>query len=238
MLKRAYIEITNVCNLRCTFCPGTRRAGRFLPPEAFRELAEKLRGHVSYVYLHVMGEPLLHPRLEEILEIAAGLGLRVCITTNGTLLGERAPLLLASPAVNIASESQMYALLDSFPVPVMHPLSGSGLTFVSGTSYDTAFEDGFARIVAVKYMNAAGQEMTVESIYPARALSLMGKGDYRLSGVAGQSLAGMRSVRMENATSIRLHAQAEEALYVVTVPKMESSELIALTRSLQLFEGE
>lgn len=105
MLKRAYIEITNVCNLRCTFCPGTRRAGRSLPPEAFRELAEKLRGHVSYVYLHVMGEPLLHPRLEEILDIAAGLGLRVCITTNGTLLGERAPLLLASPALHKISVS-------------------------------------------------------------------------------------------------------------------------------------
>lgn len=99
MLKRAYVEITNVCNLRCTFCPGTRRAGRFLPPETFRELAEKLQRHVSYVYLHVMGEPLLHPRLEEILDIAAGLRLRVCVTTNGTLLGERAPLLLRAPAL-------------------------------------------------------------------------------------------------------------------------------------------
>ena len=151
---------------------------------------------------------------------------------------EDQPLLLASPAINVAEESQLYALLNAFPVPVMHPLSGSGLTFLTGTSYDTAFESGFARIVTLKYESAAGQEMTVESIYPARALSLMGKKDYHLSGVAGQSLAGMRSVRMENDDFIRLHAQAEEALYVVTVPKMESSDLIALTRSLQLFEGE
>lgn len=99
MLKRAYVEITNICNLRCTFCPGTKREKRFLPPEAFREIAEKLRRHVSYVYLHVMGEPLLHPQLEEILDIAAALELRVCMTINGTLLSERAPLLLAAPVL-------------------------------------------------------------------------------------------------------------------------------------------
>ena len=99
MLKRAYVEITNVCNLRCSFCPGTKRPGRFLPPEEFRVLARRLRPHVSYLYLHVMGEPLLHPQLEEILRIAAELDLRVCITTNGTLLAERAGLLLSAPAL-------------------------------------------------------------------------------------------------------------------------------------------
>ena len=89
MLKRAYIEITNMCNLRCSFCPGTGRKKEFMTPERFRLLAEKLRGHVGYLYLHVMGEPLLHPRLGEILSIAADLGFRLCLTTNGTLLGER-----------------------------------------------------------------------------------------------------------------------------------------------------
>lgn len=105
MLKRAYVEITNVCNLHCSFCPGTRRTKRFLKPEAFRVLAEKLRRHVSYVYLHVMGEPLLHPQLEELLEIASALGLRVCITTNGTLLAEKAPVLLAAPTLHKLSVS-------------------------------------------------------------------------------------------------------------------------------------
>lgn len=148
------------------------------------------------------------------------------------------PLLQASPAITIDSENQLSALLNPYPVPVMCALSGSGLTLTAGVSYDVAFESGFGRIVSLTYANAMGQQMTVETIYPARALSLMGRGDYHLSGTAGQSLAGMRSVRMENGTSIRLHAQAEEAIYVVTMPKLDSSELIALTRSLQLFEGE
>ena len=32
-LKKVYLEITNVCNLRCDFCPGTRRPQGFLSPE-------------------------------------------------------------------------------------------------------------------------------------------------------------------------------------------------------------
>ena len=94
-LKRVYVEITNICNLRCSFCPGTRRRKRLMPAGEFRLLAGRLRPHVKYLYLHVMGEPLLHPELGELLSIAGELGFRVCLTTNGTLLGERAELLLS-----------------------------------------------------------------------------------------------------------------------------------------------
>lgn len=105
MLKRAYVEITNICNLRCSFCPGTRRPGAYMSPETFRLLAEKLRPHVRYLYLHVMGEPLLHPQLGDMLEISHELGFRVCLTTNGTLLGERGGPLLSAPALHKASVS-------------------------------------------------------------------------------------------------------------------------------------
>ena len=105
MLKRAYVEITNVCNLRCAFCPGTRRAPRTLRPDAFALVLDRLRGRVSYVYLHVMGEPLLHPQLAELLDLAAARGMKVCITTNGTLLGQRAETLLAAAALHKVSVS-------------------------------------------------------------------------------------------------------------------------------------
>ena len=100
MLKKAYIEITNRCNLRCSFCPGTKRAPRTMTPAEFDLVLERLTGQVEYVYLHVMGEPLLHPQLEELLGIAAELGFRVIITTNGTLLPERGALLLKGEAVH------------------------------------------------------------------------------------------------------------------------------------------
>lgn len=104
-LKKAYLEITNRCNLACSFCPGTRRPAGFLSPEGFRTLAARLRPHTRYLYLHLMGEPLLHPRLEELLAIAQELDFFVMITTNGTLLPQRGQLLLDSPAVRKVSIS-------------------------------------------------------------------------------------------------------------------------------------
>ncbi len=105
MFKRVYVEITNVCNLSCVFCPGTAREKRFLSPEEFRVMARKLRDHTCYLYFHVMGEPLLHPQLAELLAIAAEQGFRVCLTTNGTLLPEKAAVLLSSPALHKVSIS-------------------------------------------------------------------------------------------------------------------------------------
>lgn len=104
-LKKVYLEITNVCNLRCDFCPGTRRPQGFLSPEDFSVLAQKLRPHTEYLYLHLMGEPLLHPQLPRLLDLAAGLGFQVNLTTNGTLLPQRTDLLCQSPAVRKISIS-------------------------------------------------------------------------------------------------------------------------------------
>lgn len=106
--SRAYLEITNRCNLSCSFCPKTARAPKTLSPEEFFLLAQKLRPFCDYLYLHVMGEPLTHPQLAKILAHCQTLGFRVVLTTNGTLLESRAPLLLAAPAlykVNISLHS-------------------------------------------------------------------------------------------------------------------------------------
>lgn len=104
-LKKAYLEITNVCNLDCSFCPKTKRAKGFLSPEDFETLAARLRPHTDYLYLHLMGEPLLHPQLDQLLDIAARMGFKVMITTNGTLLPRRADLLCSCPAVQRISVS-------------------------------------------------------------------------------------------------------------------------------------
>lgn len=42
MFNRAYVEITDVCNLACSFCPGTRRPAGYMRPEDFRRLAEHI----------------------------------------------------------------------------------------------------------------------------------------------------------------------------------------------------
>lgn len=100
MLRKAYLEITNVCNLSCSFCPGTKRERKVMSTEDFRFLASRLRGHTEYLYFHLMGEPLLHPELGKLLEIAGKLGFKVMLTTNGTLLTAREELLLKAGALH------------------------------------------------------------------------------------------------------------------------------------------
>ena len=77
--KKAYLEIGNVCNLSCSFCPGTRRKPRQMTVEEFALAAGKLRKYTDYLYFHLMGEPLLHPQLEGFLKIAADMGYKVII---------------------------------------------------------------------------------------------------------------------------------------------------------------
>ena len=84
--SRVYIELTNICNLDCTFCPKTKRPPHVLPYEQFCVLADAVRPYTDYIYLHLMGEPLLHPQLFEILAYCQKVDLKVNITTNGTLL--------------------------------------------------------------------------------------------------------------------------------------------------------
>lgn len=99
--SRAYVEITNICNRSCSFCPGTSREPRMMSTEEFREIAEKVSELTDYVYLHIMGEPLLHPNIGDIIVTAAECGLKCAITTNGTLLPEISGLLADSPLYKI-----------------------------------------------------------------------------------------------------------------------------------------
>lgn len=92
--QRIYVEIGNICNLSCSFCAGTVRRKKQMTEEEFRHIVRKLKGYTDYLYFHVMGEPLLHPLLEQFLQISKENGFRVCITTNGTLLPRSEELLL------------------------------------------------------------------------------------------------------------------------------------------------
>jgi len=94
VLKKAYLEITNVCNLSCSFCHKTKRKKRFMTSEEFDKLTDKLRGKVKYLYFHLMGEPTLHPCLPEFILAAKQKGFLPVITTNGSLLGEKKDVFL------------------------------------------------------------------------------------------------------------------------------------------------
>ena len=107
MYARVYLEITNICNRNCSFCPGTVRPLRRMTMEEFQVAAQKLRTVTEYLYFHVMGEPLTHPLLPDFIRYARSLGFKPAVTTNGTLLRQRGQALIDAGVykVNISVHS-------------------------------------------------------------------------------------------------------------------------------------
>lgn len=84
--NRIYIEITNKCNLSCSFCKKSTRPLKEMSVSEFKEVISKIKGYTNTICLHVKGEPLLHSNLSEILNICDDNNISISLTTNGTLL--------------------------------------------------------------------------------------------------------------------------------------------------------
>ena len=98
--RKIYLEISNLCNLRCAFCAGTKRPPHAMTEAEFSALLPKLRPWTDFLYFHLMGEPLCHPLLERFLTLAGEAGFKVILTTNGTLLPKQQEMLLRSPGLH------------------------------------------------------------------------------------------------------------------------------------------
>ena len=94
MFEKIYIEISNICNLQCRFCPEVIREKKIISVADFTRFAEQARPLTKQVCLHLMGEPLAHPQFKEIMQVCDELNLKIFLTTNGTLLKRHAEDLL------------------------------------------------------------------------------------------------------------------------------------------------
>src|SRR4051812_37402766 len=108
--SRVYIEISNICNLQCSFCPEVIRAKKLMDLDLFRHIVKEVAPITEQVSFHLMGDPLVHPKLEELVEICHEFGVRVFFVTNGVLLREKQAALLLHPAFR-----QVNFSLHSFP---------------------------------------------------------------------------------------------------------------------------
>lgn len=117
MYSRVYVEITNTCNMHCSFCHGTSRQNKSMTLGEFARITGNLKGITEYLYLHVLGEPLTHPMLPTFIEYATKSGFKVAITTNGTLLDKLgdALILCKTYKVNISLHS-----FEKFSAPENH----------------------------------------------------------------------------------------------------------------------
>ena len=94
--RKVYVEISNICNLKCSFCPGTHRAPKMMDITEFKRVINQVAPFTDYIYFHLLGEPLLHPNLADFLNICEENNLKVIITTNGTLLKNQQEVLIYS----------------------------------------------------------------------------------------------------------------------------------------------
>lgn len=122
MYSRVYVEITNICNMNCSFCHGHNREPYMITEKEFLHILSQLKDKTRYIYYHLMGEPLLHPDLIRFIGIADQKGYKSVITTNGTLLDRVSEKLISSGVhkVNISLHSfedddkqKLYKYLDT-----------------------------------------------------------------------------------------------------------------------------
>ncbi|WP_347358605.1 radical SAM/SPASM domain-containing protein [Bdellovibrio sp.] len=93
------IEISNICNLQCSFCPPVEREKKMMSLEIFRSVIEQVAPLTDQVTLHLMGDPLVHPRLAEFINICKEHEVPVFFVTNGVLLNEQKEELLLDKTI-------------------------------------------------------------------------------------------------------------------------------------------
>lgn len=156
--NKIYLEISNVCNLSCAFCPGTSREKHIMTEGEFRSLVSKLSPYADYLYFHLMGEPLLHPNLKRFLEIAGESDFKVILTTNGTLLRKQQEVLLNAPALHKVNIS-------------LHAFEANDLSVPFETYLDDCFSFGKAaegcKLIVYRLWNNGGADALNRQILDA-----------------------------------------------------------------------
>ena len=158
--QKVYLEISNLCNLSCAFCPGTRRKPKRMTQEELDILLPRLRPWTDFLYFHLMGEPLCHPQLESFLESAGKQGFKVILTTNGTLLQQQQSLLLRSETLHKVNIS-------------LHAFEANDLAMPFETYLQQCFAFGKAaegrKLVVFRLWNQGGAEERNAEILAAMA---------------------------------------------------------------------
>jgi len=108
------IEISNICNLQCSFCPEVVRPKAQMEPALFREIIRQVAPLTEQVCLHLMGDPLTHPELETLINICTEYSTPVFLVTNGLLMRKQESQLLLREIFRQVNFS-LHSFWDNFP---------------------------------------------------------------------------------------------------------------------------
>jgi radical SAM protein with 4Fe4S-binding SPASM domain len=108
------IEISNICNLQCSFCPEVIRTKKMMDLSLFKDIIQQVAPLTEQVCFHLMGDPLVHPQLKEFVEVCAEHKVPIFLVSNGVLLKESIAELLLHPAFRQVNFS-LHSFFDNYP---------------------------------------------------------------------------------------------------------------------------
>lgn len=138
-------------------------------------------------------------------------------------------------AAQVSGDADLNPLAVNFGMPVL-ALYGSPWTLQKATLFDTAFQGGYARRLTLVYAFPTGEVLTVESIRPTKAVSLLGNGFFSLRMETIYTLAGMDAVRMDSENMVLVLARGLDAAYAILCPKAQADGLEALLKLATLMQ--
>jgi len=125
--NKIYIELTNVCGLKCTFCPTKIEKPSKIDLATFNQILHQVKGYTNIITFHIFGDPLTLSNLEEYLDITQKHNLKVEITTTGYFLKNFNLELFLHPAIrqinfslNSYNKNEMNISLLEYLKPMFH----------------------------------------------------------------------------------------------------------------------
>ncbi len=106
---RVYIELTNICGLRCSFCPTKNLPTQTMSLELFDKTLSQVSKYTNEIACHVMGDPLTLSNLSDYFDIVQKYSLKAVVTTSGYFISNHSFESLLHPSVK-----QINISLNSF----------------------------------------------------------------------------------------------------------------------------
>lgn len=142
-IKEMFIELTNICNFRCTFCPQVdlERAPKMMDLDLAKKILGELAamGHHHPVRLHLLGEPLLYKRFREFVDAAHSVGQTIRLATNGSRFSRE--------TIDMLFETRLDEIVVSLNTPDREGYDAQRGTAVPFETYIEGIHDFIAELV-------------------------------------------------------------------------------------------
>lgn len=159
MFKKIYLEISNICNVQCSFCPIVEKDKKAMDLVEFEHALKQVAPLAEVVCLHLLGEPLAHPKFLEILAICEKYNTQINLTTNGIFIKRYKEALINASCIRQINFS-LQSFKDNFPNRDIGPYLLPIFDFIK-----SAHEKRPALYTNLRLWNQDSQDADNEDIY-------------------------------------------------------------------------